>query len=316
MSVDVSVIVPAYRAESTLRDCVASLLAQRVDCTFEVIVSVSADTEAQLPVLPQDERLKVLPHVPRLRAARARNRAIDVSAGRLLVFTDADVVAPPEWLSRLVAASAGGRFCVAGSVLNGTPDSAAGTVEYLVEFLDLHPARPPRTSWHGATCNLLVPRDLWEEIGPFPEDMGGGEDTLLTGGARAVDRFVFAGSAAVLHRNRTTWRAVIRHHLQIGRFAAHIGRRGSYKLRPLVRYTPLAPVAAVGRVVSLYARAAAWDRRLFLRALALFPMVVVTIGAFGVGLALEGRRIERSKRAGAVVTRPADRIPPRDRTAA
>ena len=313
---DVSIIVPAYRAEATLDDCVRSLLAQQFDGTYEVILSVSADQEASLPAPTPDPRLRVLRHVPRLRAAQARNRAGEVASGGMFVFTDADVVAPPEWLGRLVGASDGGRLCVAGSVLNGTPDSAAGTVEYLVEFLDLHPARPPGTSWHGATCNLLVPRDLWDEIGPFPEDMGGGEDTLLTGQARAVGRFVFEGSAAVLHRNRTTWQAVIRHHLQIGRFAAHIGRRGTYKLRPLVRYTPLAPIAAAGRVVSLYARAAAWDRKLFLRALTLFPMVVVAIGAFGVGLALEGRRIRRAKRGGALVTRPADRVPPRDRTAA
>jgi hypothetical protein len=108
----------------------------------------------------------------------------------------------------------------------------------------------------------------------------------------------------VLHLNRSTWSAVIRHHLQIGRFAAHLGRRSSYKLRPLVRYTPLAPIAAAGRVVSLYARVAKWDRRLFVRALALLPMVLVTIGAFGVGLALEGLRIDRAARRGALVSRP------------
>lgn len=59
-------------------------------------------------------------------------------------------------------------------------------------------------------------------------------------------------------------------------------------------------------MVSLYARAAAWDRRLLLRALALSPMVVVTLGAFGVGLTLEGLRIDRATRRGTVVSRPAD----------
>lgn len=306
MSVDVSVIVPSYRAEATLERTVASLLAQELSGTFEVLVSASADTADELPRLPEDPRLRVISHVPRSRAAAARNRAVAQATGRLLAFTDADVLAPPDWLARLVGASEGGTRCVAGSVLNGTPDSAAGTVEYLVEFLDLHPNRPPATAWHGATCNLLVPRTLWEELGPFPEDMGGGEDTLLTVRARSAGRFVFAPEAPVLHLNRTSWPVVIRHHLQIGRFAAHLGRRSRYKLRPLVRYTPLAPIAAVGRVVSLYARAAAWDRRLFLRALVLSPMVLVTLGAFGVGLTLEGLRIDRAGRRGAVVSRPAD----------
>lgn len=306
MTVDVSVIVPAYRAKATLDRTVASLLAQEFRGTFEILVSASADDPADVPDLPADERLRVISHVPRSRAAAARNRAVAQATGALFAFTDADVITPPDWLERLVAASESGTRCVAGSVLNGTPESAAGTVEYLVEFLDLHPHRPPATAWHGATCNLLVPRSLWDELGPFPEDMGGGEDTLLTVRARATGRFVFAPEASVLHLNRTAWGVVIRHHLQIGRFAAHLGRRSSYKLRPLVRYTPLAPIAALGRVVSVYARAAAWDRRLFLRALALSPMVIVTLGAFGVGLASEGRRIDRATRRGVSVSRPAD----------
>ncbi len=308
MTVDVSVIVPAYRAEATLDGTVASLLGQEFSGTFEILVSASADDAADLPHLPDDPRLHLITHVPRSRAAAARNRAVAQATGALLAFTDADVITPPDWLDQLVRASDSGVRCVAGSVLNGTPGSAAGTVEYLVEFLDLHPDRPPSTAWHGATCNLLVPRSLWEELGPFPEDMGGGEDTLFTVQARSIGRFVFAPEAHVLHLNRTTWRAVIRHHLQIGRFAAHLGRRSAYKLRPLVRYTPLAPIATVGRVVSLYLRVAAWDRRLFVRALALLPMVVVTIGAFGVGLASEGMRIDRAARRGAVVSRPAERL--------
>lgn len=307
MTVDVSVIVPAYRAEATLARTVESLLAQEFSGSFEVLVSVSADDASSLPHLADHPLLHVISHVPRARAAAARNRAVAQATGRLLAFTDADVVTPPDWLERLVSAADSGARCVAGSVLNGTPHSAAGTVEYLVEFLDLHPNRPPRTAWHGATCNLLVPRSLWDGLGPFPEDMGGGEDTLLTVKARAMGRFVFEPAAPVLHLNRTSWPVVLRHHLQIGRFAAHLGRRSPYKMRALVRYTPLTPIAAAGRVVSLYARAAAWDRKLFLRALVLSPMVVITLGAFGVGLALEGLRIDRSARRGTSVSRPVER---------
>jgi glycosyltransferase involved in cell wall biosynthesis len=307
--VDVSVIVPAYRAEATLETTVASLLAQEFSGSFEVLVSVSADDAASLPRLPDDPRLRVITHVPRSQAAASRNRAAALAAGRLFAFTDADVLAPPDWLERLVAASDAGRLCVAGSVLNGTPESAAGTVEYLVEFLDLHPARPPATAWHGATCNLLVPRALWDELGPFPEDMGGGEDTLLTVQARSQGRFVFAPEAPILHLNRTQWRVVIGHHAELGRFAAHLGRRSEYKLRALVQYTALAPVAAAGRVVSLYARAAAWDRQLLRRALVLSPMVIVTLGAFGVGLMVEGFRIDRAARRGRPLYPSARQVP-------
>ena len=54
-----SVIVPAYRATATLDRCVRSLLAQRFDAGFEVIVVASADAEPELPALANDARLTV-----------------------------------------------------------------------------------------------------------------------------------------------------------------------------------------------------------------------------------------------------------------
>ena len=289
-----SVIIPAYRA-STLPRCLDRVLAQDYTDRFEVIVCVSADDASELPTLPVDDRLRVLTHVPRLSAAAARNRAVAASRGRLLAFTDADAIPDVDWLQRLTAAS-NEHHCVAGAVLNGTPDSAAGTVEYLVEFLDLHPARPARTLWHGATCNLLVPRDLWELLGPFPEDLGGGEDTLLTVAARKLDRFVFAPDARVTHLNRTEWSRVFRHQVGFGRFTARLARRSSYKWRPLVRFTALAPIAFLGRIVSIFARVAAWGRDSQRGAMALAPGVILVLAGWGWGLAAEGVRLDRRAR--------------------
>ncbi|HVA61385.1 MAG TPA: glycosyltransferase [Mycobacteriales bacterium] len=287
-----SVIIPAY-GMATLSACVERLLDQRGAEPFEVIVCASADAESELPTLPSHPRLRVLRIVPRLRAAEARNRAVEVSRGRLLAFTDADVFVSRDWLAELTQASQG-TDCIAGSVVNGTPSSAAGTVEYLVEFLDLHPQRPPRTLWHGATCNLLVPRTLWDELGPFPEDLGGGEDTWFTVAARTHGRFRFAPTAIVSHQNRTGWLAVARHQASFGRFTARLGRRGGYKWRPLVRYTPLAPLAVLGRIISLYARVALWDRTSLARAVRLFPGVVAVLGCWGAGLLAEGARLDFS----------------------
>src|SRR4051794_24889785 len=119
-----SVIIPAYRA-STLPACLERVLTQDYADRFEVVVCVSADDASQLPVLPADDRLQVLTHVPRLSAAAARNRAVAASRGRLLAFTDADALPNGDWLTQLTAASRD-HLCVAGAVLNGTPDSAAG----------------------------------------------------------------------------------------------------------------------------------------------------------------------------------------------
>src|SRR2546422_1311502 len=100
--VDVSVIVPAYHAEATLEQCLSSILSQQFAGTYEVVLCVSADSSQELSLPPRDRRVTVMDHVPRLSAAEARNRAVARARGRTLVFTDATVIASPDWLSQLL----------------------------------------------------------------------------------------------------------------------------------------------------------------------------------------------------------------------
>jgi GT2 family glycosyltransferase len=284
--IDVSVVVPAYRSDATLATCVESLLAQRFGGGFEIVVVASADTPEGLPALPSHAALKVVEQTPRRPAATARNAGVAHASGRSIAFTDADVIVPPDWLERLSAASAGG-WCVAGSVVNGTPESAWGTVEYLVEFFDLSPARP-HPPLHGATCNLLIPRPVWEAHGPFAEGMEGCEDTLLTTRLREEGLLRFAPEARVTHLNRQGPGAVLAH--QRAKGATHA------RLAVALGDAPATPVldglrSTARRVAYLYRRVAAWTPSDLGRSLRLAPLVLTAFGAWGLGLIAESRRL-------------------------
>ena len=298
--IDVSVIIPAYAPSSrgTLRACLDAVLQQRFNGRYEVVVVSSAETEAEFPEIPPDPYLTHLTFTPRLQAAPARNIGVRSSRGRLLAFTDADAIVATDWLTRLVDASDNGRLIVAGGVMNGTPRSAMGNVLYMLEFIDLHPQRRPRTAWHGATCNLLVPKEVWADLGPFPEDMEGGEDTVLTGRAFTDGIFVFCGEAQVTHMNRKGIVEVLAHLTAMGRFQTRMARRTWVKFGFLLRHSYLAPVAALGRVVSVYARVFGWARELTVRSVLLAPLIVLGLGAWAWGLASEGVRIETAKARG------------------
>lgn len=284
--IDVSVVVPAYRADATLGACVESLLAQRFDGRFEVVVAASADTPDALPTLPLHPALKVIARTPRLSAAAARNVGVESASGQAIAFTDADVIAPPDWLERLTAA-AQGTWCVAGSVANGTPESAWGTVEYLVEFFDLHPARP-RAAEHGATCNLLVPRHVWEAHGPFREGMRGCEDTLLTTRVREAGLFRFAPEACVTHLNRRERAAVLAHQRVKGvthaQLDVELGAVPAASVAVGVRRT-------LGRVAYLYRHLAEWAPSELGRAVRLSPLVFAASAAWGQGFIGESLRL-------------------------
>jgi len=291
------VVVPAYRAGPHLRRCVESLCAQVCETTFELIVVVSGDEGDDLSYadqLPDDQRLTVIVHRPRLSAAEGRNLAVLQTRATTLVFTDADVVAQAGWLSSLLLASAGER-CVAGAVVNGTPRSWAGTTEYLLEFLDLHPGRPPESIWHGATCNLAVPRALWEAYGPFNDASAtirevGSADTIFTLQALEDGLLDFCPTARIVHMNRTTLKSVLVHQEALGRTTAVLARRSpTFPHRALVAKPWAAPLVVGARVLSLCRRLITWRVGLAPRALLLSPYVLAALAAWGRGLYRENR---------------------------
>jgi len=90
----ISVIIPAYNAETTIERSVLSALNQKIDASIEVIVvnDCSSDgTSKVLDRLLQSERgLKVIHHEGNHGVAAARNSAIAIARGEWLVFLDSD----------------------------------------------------------------------------------------------------------------------------------------------------------------------------------------------------------------------------------
>jgi GT2 family glycosyltransferase len=253
----------------------------------------SADVAIDGGPLPQDRRLKVVDVVDRVSAASARNKGAAIARGSAFAFVDADVIVGPNWLSALIDTSDGLRYCVGGSVRNGTPDSGAGTAQYLLSLLDVHPNRSA-TPWHAVTGNMLVPRTLWERYGPFPENMNGGEDTLLSATAHRDGLLRFSRAAEGTHFNRTRTGEVIRQQYNYGRFTRAIAQRGPYRFRPLVLYRVFAPVAGIGRLVAVSIRALRWAELSPRAALRTAPVFVVSVAAWTAGL-LRGPRARQRR---------------------
>lgn len=93
----VSVIVPVYKAESTLRKCVDSLLAQTLS-DFEVILvdDGSPDHCGMIcdEYAKQDSRVKVI-HQPNAGVSAARQVGVDNATGEYIVHNDAD-----DWIEK------------------------------------------------------------------------------------------------------------------------------------------------------------------------------------------------------------------------
>ena len=91
--IQVSVVIPAYRAEDTLARAVHSVLTQSLrDIEVIIVDDASADSTWTLieELLPRDERVRAVRHKTNQGKPVAMNRAIGLARGRWLAVLDAD----------------------------------------------------------------------------------------------------------------------------------------------------------------------------------------------------------------------------------
>lgn len=104
--VTVSIIVPVYKTEAFLSDCVDSILGQTFR-DFELIL-VDDGSPDNCPAIcdayaQKDERVKVI-HQENQGQAGARNAALDLAAGEYITFIDSDDIVNDRYLEKLLDA--------------------------------------------------------------------------------------------------------------------------------------------------------------------------------------------------------------------
>lgn len=185
----ISVVVPTYNRLDTLRYVIPALIAQDAGAgTFEVIVADSNSTDGTAEYLAGVAA--AAPHVrhlpgPYTGRAGARNAGIEAARAPIVLFTDADIIASPDLLTRHLARHG-----------DGVPKAVVGcelqvdTYEQYLERRDrpetrrpLHPPTRTRLSWlYFLTGNASARKADLDRVGRFDEDFTGyGHEDLELG---------------------------------------------------------------------------------------------------------------------------------------
>ncbi|MBV8147522.1 MAG: glycosyltransferase family 2 protein [Candidatus Eremiobacteraeota bacterium] len=196
LTLTVSVIIATKDRARYLERALESFGDQEDAPPFEVVVVDNGSTDDTGGVVGRAAASAKLPirllYEPEPNRGKARNRALKVAAGEIVVFCDDDVAIPRQWVAAHARAHAGTMDCVVnGPILNvpsyeDRPKPHFGN--YSRAFL--------------CTCNASVPRRALESVGGFDEvfDLYGWEDTEL--GVRLRDagvRWRFAWNAYLWH---------------------------------------------------------------------------------------------------------------------
>jgi glycosyltransferase involved in cell wall biosynthesis len=200
----VSVVIPAYNSHDTIGGCLEALARQTFPC-FEVVVVDSGPDGATQRMMERFPWVCYERSARRLYPHAARNRGVELALGELLIFTDPDIYARPDWIERLVAAHrATGEVIVGALACYGGRWLDQGI--HLCKFSKWLPGGPPREVDMSPTASMLLPRSEFDAAGGLPGDDFLGDVTLsrtLNGRGRLLR---FAPDAVVEHHHVQSFR--------------------------------------------------------------------------------------------------------------
>jgi GT2 family glycosyltransferase len=281
----VSVILPCYNSERTIRRCLGAILEQQTSVSYEVVAVDSSQDQTPQIIASEFPSVRLIHLERRTFAGAARNAGVRATRAPFCLMIDSDCIAQPDLIERMLARHHESQYAVVGgSLANGTPRSLSGWTGYLLEFKEFMPAAPLRFEKTVPTANVMYRRDVFERFGGFDEQMRESEDVLFNRTMeRAGERILFDPAIEVTHLNRTGWKRVLLYQVDLGSSSAEARRRGGLEGNELLRYPLLITLMPFVR----WARAALWlakiDRRAFLMFLLISPMYLLGAAFWSVG---------------------------------
>ena len=198
----VSVIIPAYNAETTIQETVESVLAQSLQ-DFELIIVNDGSTDNTLQVLDRisDPRIKVFSY-PNAGAAVSRNRGFAQASGEFIAFLDADDLWTPEKLAaQWKALKENSKAQVAYSWTDIIDQSGhhLSQGDYTVANGNVY-AKLLLCCFIISGSNPLIRRDAYIAVGGFDESLVACQDFDLYLRLAARYEFVAVAAAHILYR--------------------------------------------------------------------------------------------------------------------
>jgi glycosyltransferase involved in cell wall biosynthesis len=266
-------VVPVLDEELRIGRTLEALLAQSLPHDrYEIVVVDNGSTDATRAVVARYP-------VRCLRESRpssyaARNAGAAATSGDYLAFLDADCVPGPDWLECLLRCDEEARQgLVSGRIEYHEPARETLGSRLLMAGFSVQARRENvELRSKAAGGNLLVHRQVFEEIGGFEAVVSGGDSTFTEAAARAGYKVVYADEAVVWHPGDISNGAFLRRSFRIqhGKTARLRDRAGA--LADLLRRLPWRPVfrmpaevRAVDPMPSL-GRRLAWPAFLWLNA--------------------------------------------------
>ena len=243
-----SVVIPVYNDPAGINATLRSVTDQ-THPDYEVIPVDNDSTDATPDVIQRwADRYPALIHPTAERTRQssyaARNAGIQAARGEILVFLDADMTAPEDWLQKVQAVFSEEAVDYLGyRVETYVPDGSESFWGWYDTVMGLPSRYHYEQKQFVPTSCLAVRRSVFETVGPFdPGATSGGDKEFGTRVHRHPDlATAFRDDIVVYHPARTTFAAHRKKALRVGRGLARLvdpsNAEGRSVLRELVLHT-------------------------------------------------------------------------------
>lgn len=174
-----SIVIPVYNNGLELERCLHSIRETNSGCPVEIIVvdDCSPDEGALIESASEKYRANYQRLPENSGPGIARNQGALLAKGDILIFIDADCMAPQEWISRLTSPIRENK-CLATTSCYCGPVSQTWLTVFQNEDYSYRMPATECDSYFVNSCNFAIERQIFLSLGGFPVERVG-EDLRL-----------------------------------------------------------------------------------------------------------------------------------------
>lgn len=259
----ISVVIPSYNSENTIKLCIDSLLSQTYNGEYEIVLIDSSIDRTPRIVTADYPDIKLIHLKQKTDPGTARNIGIETAKGDLIAFIDSDCAAEEDWLDKIFTAHKSSCKVIGGSVKNGNnKDSLIAWAGYISEFREFIPEQSKQEIDHIPTCNISYKKEIFQKYGLFQGQYYPQEDLVFNNTlSLKKEKILFDPEIKVYHYHRTKLKDYLLHQRKIGNITSKVLKKtrleGSFIARhpiPAFFLIPLLPMVKFVRTVTVFFR--------------------------------------------------------------
>ena len=197
--------MPLYNDAASIESCLEALLAQTCAADLEIIVVDDGSTDAG-PARASSYPIRLI-RQRNAGPAAARNAGARAAKGAILIFLDADCIAPRDWAVRVLLQFEDAQVgAVTGAITPAEPHIMAKLIQLEIDERYAKLEKSLAVDFFASVA-VAIRSELFHAVGGFREDFRYNEDVELAYRLNALStKIIFVAEPRVAHFHPTGWR--------------------------------------------------------------------------------------------------------------